>query len=44
MRPVPLGGLAAQEGGYILCVLRADLKKIVLNRINTNNGLVVDFT
>ena len=44
MRPVPLGGLAAQEGGCIFCVLwSADLKKI-LNWLNTNHGLVVDFT
>ena len=44
MRPVPLGGLAAQEGGYIFCVLRsANLKKI-LDWLNTNHGLVVDFT
>ena len=38
MRPVPLGGLAAQEGGNIFCALRStDLKKN-LNRLNTNHG------
>ena len=44
MRPVPLGGLAAQERGCNFRVFRsANLKKIQ-NRLNTNHGFEVDFT
>jgi len=44
MRPVPLGGLAAQEGATFFVFFGAQILNKILNRLNTNHGLVVDFT
>ena len=44
MRPVPLGGLAAQEGGALFVFFGAQILKKIQNGHNTNHGLVVDFT
>jgi hypothetical protein len=44
MRPVPLGGLAAQEGAALFVLLGAQILKKIQNGHNTNHGLVADFT
>ena len=44
MRPVPLGGLAAQEGAALFVFFWAQILKKIQNGHNTNHGLVVDFT
>jgi hypothetical protein len=44
MRPVPLGGLAAQEGAALFVLLGAQILKKIQNGHNTNHGLVPDFT
>jgi len=44
MHLVPLWGLAVQEGGYIFVFSGPQILKKILNRLNTNHGLVVDFT
>jgi hypothetical protein len=44
MRPVPLGGLAAQEGAALFVFLGAQILKKIQNGHNTNHGFVADFT
>ena len=44
MLPVPLGGLAVQEGAALFVFLGAQILKKIQNGHNTNHGLVVDFT
>ena len=44
MLPVPLGGLAAQEGAAIFVFFGAQILKKIQNGHNTNHGFVVDFT
>ena len=41
MRPVPLGDWRRKRGAAFFVFSTADLKKIILNRLNTNHGLVV---
>jgi hypothetical protein len=44
MRPVPVGGLAAQEGAALFVFFGAQILKKIQNGHNTNHGLVADFT
>jgi hypothetical protein len=44
MLPVPLGGLAAQEGAAIFVFFGAQILKKIQNGHNTNHGFVADFT
>ena len=44
MLPVPLGGLAAQEGAALFVFFGAQILKKIQNGHNTNHGLVADFT
>jgi hypothetical protein len=44
MLPVPLGGLAAQEGAALFVFLGAQILKKIQNGLNTNHGFVADFT
>jgi hypothetical protein len=43
MLPVPLGGLAAQEGAAIFVFFGAQILKKIQNGHNTNHGFVADF-
>jgi|GEM_PF-4793903 len=44
MLPVPLGGLAAQEGAALFVFFGAQILKKIQNGHNTNHGFVADFT
>ena len=44
MRPVPIEGMAAQEGAIFFVFSGSQILKKILYRLNTNHGLVVDFT
>jgi len=44
MLPVPLGGLAAQEGAALFVFFGAQILKKIQNGHNTNHGVVVDVT
>jgi len=42
--PYRLRGLAAQEGAAFFVFSEVDILKKILNWLNTNHGLVMDFT
>jgi len=44
MLPLPLGGLAAQEGAALFVFSGAQILKKIQNGYNTDHGFVADFT